>query len=336
MGQVVDAAEAYMMMVENGTKLKKPLYGNLDALTEQQQYMLDTAMWYGTVENADQAIMSFLARLFTTLMFGNLHYRDKKGKWIPWKNCGIPICSSISHGGRVLLQLPNIPAHAAAYWSWLWGNGLPAALNPAQHTRQNATHDIARSDKPETISLGMPPKRVKETGAAMGTKDPIHFGINLPMGGDGNLNPFSGNVITADGQHGHLYIAYRQSISNSHGAILIGCEDSAPSDVWHGKKVGAKAFLASKLGGKDDGIMADGKTRFAFGQSGHAHKFGGSGTYSATGGRKWKDAKWHQKGPMSSKDSMFCDVPPSLIGKLDTYWAEFNAIYLGWDAHPKA
>lgn len=84
-----------------------------------------------------------------------------------------------------------------------------------------------------------------------------HYFKNVALGGKGNINPFSGVKIAANGEHGHLYVNYQAPTFLKPGCILVGCEGSAPA-------------------------VPD--------QSGKAHDTAGTkGRWSPTGGRKWNE-----------------------------------------------
>ena len=109
------------------------------------------------------------------------------------------------------------------------------------------------------------------------------YGVNIPVGGLGNINPFSGAKITADGRFGHLFLYYKEPTADKNGAMLIGSEASGPSD-----------HDVSHVGTND--------------QYGGSHGFGGSTTFEATGAKRWKDETWHGRGPTGSYDFMFIDL----------------------------
>lgn len=94
-----------------------------------------------------------------------------------------------------------------------------------------------------------------------------HYGLNISLGGYGNLNPVSRKRISNDGTHGHLYIALGKDLLRKHNrrAILVGVEQSASFD-----RTGALVSL-----GHPDGIPD---------QYGGKHALGGHNRYSASGG----------------------------------------------------
>jgi hypothetical protein len=77
-----------------------------------------------------------------------------------------------------------------------------------------------------------------------------HYGINLALGGAGNHNFFSGNTISGNGEHGHLYVHCHHPQGGQHGGLLLGIEQSAPrmNDQYggsHDVRASDKAYSAS-------------------------------------------------------------------------------------------
>ncbi len=76
-------------------------------------------------------------------------------------------------------------------------------------TRPFASHGISTLEPAVTILRRS--KRIKEdlglsTAAKEVTKRSKHLGINLPLFGHGKVHPHSRRLISANGEHGHLYI----------------------------------------------------------------------------------------------------------------------------------
>src|SRR5574338_469335 len=115
--------------------------------TESQQFDLDAATWYGTLERShDVQKKAMLQRLFGILHFGGLAFK-RQGAWNFWHSTNMPIATALSHGGRVLIQTPvNDDATPDSLWNWLWG-GLSATANK----RAAATHDAKPAKPPERI-----------------------------------------------------------------------------------------------------------------------------------------------------------------------------------------
>ncbi len=271
---------------------------------EEQVMRQDVAMWYGAL-NSDHT--GLVRRVFSILYYGRMFVK-RKSRYEPWKKLGGPIATALSHGGRVLVQLPHTPAaDKDKFWKWLW---------PQPQARKAATH--ALSQRKDPILLGGTRKLYLEEGkgfidgfARSATNRGQHFGMNVALGGEGKANPWTGNRISADGQHGHLYILYYAPLPNEYGGLLIGCEGSAPTDR-----------------------MAKG-IKHGMDQSGGVHNWQAkSSKYSPTGGLKFankvttekhwygnkkKTEYWCSCGPTSDKEGIVVD----LIGANDERDVDF-------------
>jgi len=240
------------------------------------QYIWDVAYWYGTLIRGNRAKewkTDLLKRMWTIIWFGGLWRKNHSGAWCPWENTDMPIATCLSHGGRVLVELPYDAGLGALIWQWLW------AGHDTQ-TRLAATHGAVEG----YLSLPHGPlKHMRETAEAGGGN---HFGVNIASGGYGNIDPISGNRIDDKGKFGHLYIYYLAPTDGTYGALMFGAEDSSPMD--RSKPV---RFIP------------------AAGQTGHVHWFGGSGPYSLTGGEKLKKLSLTSGDVPTGDDSMF--VNPS-------------------------
>lgn len=279
--------------------------------SESQQFALDAATWYGTLERSrDTGKKGMLQRLFGILHFGGLAFK-RNGGWNYWYSSNMPIATALSHGGRILIQTPvDDDATADSLWNWLWG-GLRSAANK----RAAATHDAKLARAPDRLLRHLD-KWWVETNPSLGGASGIHFGVNIAAGGDGAVNPISGNVVTDDGEHGHLYLCHKAATGGKTGAILIGCEDSAPTDRYTGTHT---AWYKSKFG------PVPYKGRAAFGQTGHAHTLGEAGKYSVTGGKKWTGVA---QGPEKSSDHVFVDAG-SWKGRIRARMGSFTSAALG-------
>jgi len=251
---------------------------------ENEVMRQDVAMWYGAylydamiagIEEGNQG--GLLKRVFGTLFFGMM-FVNRNGNYESWKAHGAPIVTALSHGGRILIQLPKVSqvegCREDEFWDWLWPNPLP---------REAATHSIRKRPGPG-IDLRQGRKLYLQEEKKFFGSYHDQYGIDLAMGGKGNLNPWSGQRVCADGRHGHLYIHYMRPTNQDYGGLLIGCEGSAPSDR-----------IEKNLPDKLD-------------QSGHKHGWGDSSKYSATGGLKFKDKGWLNAGPTEPLDGIVIDL----------------------------
>src|SRR5258708_5701071 len=80
----------------------------LSARSPKEQFLTDAAMWYGAITySATQSqVPPMLRNLLSVLYWGGLMVQKTDG-WVPWSGTDAPICSSISHGARVLISLPE-------------------------------------------------------------------------------------------------------------------------------------------------------------------------------------------------------------------------------------
>lgn len=217
--------------------------GYLDAFwrgkPDSDQYDFDAMMWYGALTNpGSPAIGTFMTRLFTVLYFAGILYNKSRDKgshdWHQFAGT-IPIASALGHGGRIIIQLPvrtEARNSARAFFDWLVGD---VRASGELITRSAATHALAHREKSLPLHgqrrMRLAEMRGKMTGlrgAFKGIYENNHYGVNVPLGGAGNTNPFSGNRIAADGAHGHVYIYYNPKEPGQCGGMMIGCENSAP------------------------------------------------------------------------------------------------------------
>lgn len=287
-----------------GRKLKA------DALTElaqsshqydMTQSEIDVALWYGAIRRPARNVDSeVLLHIFTTLWVGRLVCKQPGGGYTYWRNTGYPLAMALSHGGRIMIQLPA-DAAGNTYWNWLWG-----ATNPAAFARKVATHSIELRKHPKALT-GNVQLYMNEENPRFGAWSGQHYGMNIALGGLGNYNPISGQSVHPDGSHGHLYFFYLPPTANKYGGILVGCETSAPGDQ---AKTQQQAFKSSAYAGQDPqqggaaGILAPtpGNQNYTIKKVdtyGGGHGTGGKNIFSGTGGLKWqskaiKDAQGHK------------------------------------------
>ncbi|BBO88766.1 hypothetical protein [Desulfosarcina ovata] len=235
------------------------------------QFKRDVALWYGAITDCGEPWKGeFLLRVFGVLYWGGLMV-NRGTEWESFCTQRIPICSTISHTARVLIQLPE--SDDGEFWDWLWGDEEP-------RRRMAATHGIGRLPQPVTIG-NVATKKVEELKHNRNVK---HFGVNIALGGCGNRNIISGREIDhQSGGHGHLYIAYTGDTPQfSPKALLIGAEQSAPFDRSGRKQGGIGGALLNLLHRKR------GLRQLIFGVSdnyGGKHSIlGGHSRYSSTGG----------------------------------------------------
>ncbi|UPY35194.1 hypothetical protein [Sediminicoccus sp. KRV36] len=223
---------------------KTEAYANLDRYwtgkPETDQFTFDAAMWCGAlVRPGDPSIATFLKKLFGVLYLSgvmcNTNTRSGQFTWADAEANNLPMGAFLSHGGRLIIQLPVRTAYdnaGQAFFNWLTAEVAAAGR---LITRSAATHAL-KDREPGIPIIGsrryrMEEKRGKSTGLRgffKNISEHNHFGVNVALGGDGNTNPFSGNVVRADGAHGHFYIYFNAKDVGQCAGIMVGCENSAP------------------------------------------------------------------------------------------------------------
>jgi len=256
----------------------------------KEQFDEDTKQWCNFLEKPGLDTLAakckdITVRVFYVLAKGGLVYRenaanngsceDGKNKqywegWQYWCESNIPVAAALSHGGRVMIQTPK--GDGSKFWDWLTGGSVnvqPVSKNLSGLTGSASkskpiygrvsTHGIV-SDSKKPKAYGSFKKEIAEIkveGVSHVVHLGHHYGMDVAIGGAGNKNFVSGNIIKRNGEHGHMYFYHQEASSSNCGGILIGCEGSAPK--------------------KDD----------QFGGSHGAD--GASGEFSPTGGLKWRD-----------------------------------------------
>jgi len=278
-----------------GLGYKKVKHGGNELSTKMMKEM-DVAYWYGALDSpGDTQTSEIITRLFTILYHAGVMYYGKDNQWHDWYDSDYPIASVVSHGGRVLIQLPRASQTVAysrvmtpskfsikkvrtsanedadhSFWNWF--------TNPKVKARNAGSHSL-KALHPPVATISGHQKCLQEGGLSLGTlAKGRHYGVNVWAGGFGNVNPISGNTINQEGCHGHLYIFYRPPRPAKYGGILIGCE------------------------GCEDGKTDD--------MSGITHNFRAiSSEMGVTGGKKWKKMQGGPKGGSEEDvNSIFVDL----------------------------
>jgi hypothetical protein len=232
---------------------------------------MDAAMWYGEILSSgsnQNRVGEMVRRCFQTLYYGGLIVRTAAGNWASWSSTRWPIAMALSHGGRIIIQLPKVTPKinaGALFWNWLWADCK-------KESRFTATHGISRDFVAQDIGFGRL-KRVQEVkGTFVGIRGKAawghHFGVEMALGGSGLLNPYSGRRIAPDGKNGHLYLHYVEATADQYGALMLGCETSSPADrIFSYNSPGFWKSSSDTYGG--------------------GHGAGGANNFSATGGLKF-------------------------------------------------
>ena len=251
--------------------------GPFDLRQTHQQFELDAAMWYGAIRTGPCSTL--LRKIFHLFYHAGVIYKTRDG-WGDWSlNHFVNVASLLSHGQRVLVQIPSVKKGGDAIWHWLNGQ------NPIS-SRGYATHGQSRLWRTPEIFRGHHHYVEEKSGWGQSLSGHVlgrHFAENVALGGLGNRNPFSPlnddtvptfKPILADGLNGHLYINYMPPDANGVGGMLIGCENAQ-----HGA-------------GTNPHTLA-------------GHGLGGAQKTSACGGKKWSATKL---GPRQEYNGMICDL----------------------------
>ena len=261
-------------------------------------YEKDTKMWEQTLDNQTnsedeslekykeqtESANSILRRIFIILHDG-LKYREDEKPNI-FKDWDESVAVALSHGGRVMINLPPIKQdeNENEFIQWLFGaspesdltrkpqsyNKIKDPNNKSDHYKAKVDTRIASSHNVNVTESSLEEEKSNtfDVKGKTGLKSTIkHYGMDIPLGGLGNED-LAGDVILPDGRHGHIYIYYRPPSLTLPGSVLIGAETSrmAHTDVfgmYHDQR-GAPAEFSStgtskggRIGGEFGGRVVD-------------------------------------------------------------------------------
>jgi hypothetical protein len=289
----------------------------LDGMTAGELMRHDAQVWENTgshgVGKPDSHKSDIVGNLFKVVRYAGLMCSpDPKGeRYTPWK---YNIATCLSHGGRVLIQIPKVsPLDGKpmdhSFWEWFRGE------SPLR--KRVGTHSVGRNGSKYAPLPNDRLKYVKEKGGLkhglaqwieqrMATSgfERAHnmnvegsYGMNIAFGGYGQKSEARGRTIQDDGTFGHLYIFYIPPTHSECGAILIGLEGDAPgkwgeTGNFHSYNIGWVDKLRSSKPNKDMGLVT---------------------------GPKWEaiGEKFHQVSP-AKKSGMFVDCTAIGVGILKT------------------
>lgn len=201
---------------------------------------------------------------------GDLQIDSSSGETKNAAENNLPVSSYLSHGARVLIEVPAGSGNSLINWLST-GDKLKDGLSYTQsqqgaieegkivYNRSAATHDVSIKSISDS---GLPAVLREQQGFALGLRSFInnklfgkntkHFGVDLAMNAEfGGKDPAGKVIDRPDGDHGHLYIHYNPPQGDKPGSILIGIEGAAPSSSKH-----------SKIG-TSDSVSAIGSSKFA-------------------------------------------------------------------------
>lgn len=113
--------------------IRQVIHKEFEMYNYKQQFKRDAIMWLKTLhffhpKQASKYASEFvkrkdvLLRIFLVLRHGGLMYQDEKSNWQFWSTTGWPIATALSHGSRIMIQLPYSNKgedHNYEFWHWL-------------------------------------------------------------------------------------------------------------------------------------------------------------------------------------------------------------------------
>ncbi len=215
------------------------------------QFRTDVILWYNAMfaqpkerrvsdkilkkKHLDQlnGTQNFIKRWILMLAFNPIMYVTKNNAssksqddsdYQSWSPFPYPLASALSHGQRMLVMLKNV-SNIKMYNLLLSGNQNTRPI--IDFGRMFASHGVHEADGKLVEDKLM---------AGMGAS---HHGVNVPLGGVGNINP-AGDIIGPEGQSyevnsdvskgeyqlGHVYI--RRDHFRNFDSLLMGVESTAP------------------------------------------------------------------------------------------------------------
>lgn len=235
--------------------------GDIHTQFERDIQMLSQAIVHYGKSESDKTKARTLLKSILLLYFGDISYRDKQDKQFhSWRELNrnselesFPIAAILLHGSRALIEFPS--EVNAQIIDWLivnkadWRHAATHGIEPIdEETSKSAENSVAKHLQEIKVSL-------LEAGCQIAAQmlpgvTYQHYGINVALGGAGNLNPVSQQIIEPNGEHGHLYVHYHMAKEGEYGGLLLGIEQSAPgkSDQYggfHDPGASAKPYSAS-------------------------------------------------------------------------------------------
>jgi hypothetical protein len=188
---------------------------------------------------------ALLKRALVLIGAGGLKITDNDKKQTDGADNNLPVSSYLSHGSRVMIEIPPNTDNKLINWLTSGSKDLDERSRKYSgddaykekkivYSRRGATHKvIMNEDKKGTTTLE------EKKGMLIGAKSTVkslftetnHLGVDLAMG----VKLDEENFTKPDGEHGHLYIYYNPPTETKPGSMLIGIERGSPSSGKHSK-----------------------------------------------------------------------------------------------------
>jgi len=205
----------------------------------------------------EQLSVDLVKRAMLLIGCGDMQITNSLGEKKAAMDNNLPVSSYLSHGSRVLIEVPAGTDDTLINWLTSGDsekNGMSKkqtqqqaiAENKIVYNRVAATHDVSIQGMNQKGGLAVRERK----GFWIGARDAIgntllgiktkHYGVDLAIGAEFNGKDSRGNVVSKpDGEHGHLYIHYTKPVNGKPGAIMIGIEGASPASSNHSKTGGS-------------------------------------------------------------------------------------------------
>lgn len=258
--------QSFAQEIEND-KVKAAQYINRGKQADEQRNIIGSAI-------ADQEIraVAVYKRALLLVGSGNLQLHSDRGTEVySGSENGLPVSSYLSHGARVMIEIP--PGSGDKLANWLTSGKANESGISRKQTQQAAIDDGKIVYNRPAATHGVSIEKAKDfeeytvkekKGFSIGLKDFLsnkifgketnHFGVDLALNAALGENDSQGNdVLKPDGDHGHIYIHYIPPTSDKPGSMLIGIEGGSPTSAKH-SKTGAAEVLSPIDGSKWDNL----------------------------------------------------------------------------------
>jgi hypothetical protein len=213
----------------------KQILGRKNAMQLMER---DAELWHDTLLHGAGAPVGPVAsaknqvveRLFKLVRYAGLLCSPDGNVFTPWP---YNIASCLSHGGRLLIQIPKVSPLVASgvdHSLWLWlHNNVPLMRRVGTHSvqRHGNTYQPLALDRVKYLTEthgtghGLMQKLRRLVVSAPNVHAEGSYGLDIAFGGYGPDN-------NDDGTQGHLYFFYVPPTHAECGALLVGLEGEAP------------------------------------------------------------------------------------------------------------
>lgn len=246
------------MAFQKGSKNNKSHHKTHDFVPKKEQYKAEAAVWARYLENksgqCDERRVAIMKRIFLTLNDAHIAIKPQGCDAFLPPSSRMPLASMLSHGGRVVIEVPRLRENQNEneFINWVLGGELEQVKKDGVIMgRSAATHSLTHVEengelRVKELHIKPTPKNAKEF--IVNARNKRHLGMNVGLG----------SMQTAEkdnGENGHLYMFWLPPTNDMPGALMVGCEGSEPGKTdRHGHKHGPS--------GKSPNISPTGSSKF--------------------------------------------------------------------------